>query len=100
MKIKKKKYAKNPKNTIHRIFILGTALIFTTGLVGCSKLASLTASPEQKQDIQNEAVQDSNSKDSSDTSENRQQIRKNREKKKTQKIQTLPKKQLQWKTEI
>lgn len=69
MKIKKKKYAKNPKNTIHRIFILGTALIFTTGLVGCSKLASLTASPEQKQDIQNEAVQDSNSKDSSDTSE-------------------------------
>lgn len=69
MKMNKKKYVKNPKNTIHRIFILGTALIFTTGLVGCSKLASLTASPEQKQDIQNEAVQDSNSKDSSDTSE-------------------------------
>lgn len=69
MKMNKKKYAKNPKNTIHRALILGTALIFTTGLVGCSKLASLTASPEQKQDVQNEAVQDSNSKDSSDTSE-------------------------------
>lgn len=69
MKMKKKQYAKNPKSTIHRIFILGTTLIFAAGLVGCSKLASLTTSPEQKQDIQNEAVQDSNSQDSPDTSE-------------------------------
>lgn len=57
------------KSTIHRPLMLGTVLICTAGLIGCSKLASLSASPDQKQGVQNESAQSNDSEDSSDASE-------------------------------
>ena len=62
--------------------------------------AALFSRPEQKQDIQNEAVQDSNSKDSSDTSEKSATDTEKSGKEEKAENPDTSEKQLQWKTEI
>lgn len=61
----KKNHCKtNFNGTIKRLFMLGTVLMFTAGLMGCSKFAPSSASAVQKQDIQ----EDTGQKDKADSS--------------------------------
>lgn len=70
----KKNHCKtNFKGTIKHLFMLGTVLMFTAGVMGCSKLAPSSASAEQKQDMQGDTGQNDkadSSKLSSNVSEN------------------------------